>query len=203
MIDIHIAVAKSAEEIIKELDGAWYKKDTILKDASNAAGKYAMKKLKTGIEKRYDYDKEKIKPEEQLTRKSATYANPRTIINVSGYRNEMVRFTVTPDTLAYGKNRPDAYAARVLAKSSLMEVLENRERGYSKAFMVRFKSGHKSLVQRKLDEDKSRKVKTVNALSVTHMAKGAFRVEESDITEKLQFYVQKNIDKYMKKRGAV
>ncbi len=200
MIDIHIAVAKSANEIIKELDGAWYKKDTILKNAANAAGKYAMKKLKTGIEKRYDYDKEKINPEKHLTRKSATYANPRTIIDVSDYRNELVYFSVTPDTLAHGKNRPSAYAARVLAKNNMKKILEDREQGYSKAFMIRFQNGHKSLVRRKLDEPKSRKVKTTNALSVTHMTRQVFRMEETDITEKLQFYVQKNIDKYMKKR---
>lgn len=202
-MDIHIEVAKSTEEIVKAIDGVWYKKDTILKDAANATGKYAMKKLKPGIEERYDYDERKIKLEERLTRKSANYANPKTIINADGPRREVVDFFATPDTLAYGKNRPGAYAARVLRKNQPKKILEDEEKGYSKAFMVQFENGHRSLVRRKVENGKSRKIERVNAISLPHMTHHVFRMIEADITEKLQFYTQKYVDKFMKKREAV
>lgn len=136
------------ERITNELGGFAYKAPTILKDAANAAGKYAVKEALEAADRRYDYNHARINLANEVKRKSATYANPRTIISVSSqHMNKMIHFNVTPGRVANVSGRPKVYRGRVL-KNSSMKPLYEHDRGNVKMFMVRFREGGIQVVSR-------------------------------------------------------
>lgn len=210
---IHIDVQDDLKKLTKQLDGVAYKAPTVLKDAANATGKYAMRQMKKTSEKRYDYQKEEARLSLHLKRKSATYANPFSVITAEGAMNPIVSFHVTPMRLAHGSARPGAYAAHVLNGKSDEAIQEGK--GKSKAFLVKFRSGHVALMRRvygktyenpaerkkkKLDTTKIEEVKTV---SPVHMGSKVYDLEEEAIGDKLVHYTKMYIDKFMKARASV
>lgn len=74
----------------------------------------------------------------------ASGSNYTAKLQSKNYRLGTAKFKVSPGRLAKGKRRPKQYEAKVLQSSS-MEVMKY---GNLKAFLVRFSSGHKALVQR-------------------------------------------------------
>lgn len=210
---IHIDVSQDLKKITEQLDGVWYKAPSILKDAANATGKYAMKQMKKASEKRYDYRDEDTRLAAHLKRKSASYANPYSMISITGKMNAITKFHVNPMTLAHGRSRPGVYASHVLNGKSNRAIKEGN--GKSKGFVVKFSSGHLALVRRvygetytdqakrksaKLDLTKIEEVKTI---SPVHMASKVYNLEQNAIGEKLQYYTQLYIDKFMKARASL
>lgn len=134
----------SLENIINAIDGISYKAPTLLKNALNATGKESMKQLLEGIAKRYAITSPDIDLQKSLTRVSATYANPRTIMQSSGPRNTLADFDVNPRRLAHGASRPKSYSGRTLVSRALEELEVNKQ----KPFLTKFDSGHGDIVVR-------------------------------------------------------
>lgn len=195
---IHVDVENDLQKITKQLDGVWYKAPSVLKDAANATGKYAMRRMTRASEKRYDYREDETRLSEHLKRKSASYANPYSIITVNGKMNALTKFHVSPMTLAHGRSRPGIYAAHVLGGKS-NKALEG-DNNFSKAFVVKFSSGHIAAVQRQTGSGKIVEKKTVSPM---HMASKVYDLEQDAIGAKLQQYTQKYIDKFMKERELI
>lgn len=127
----------SLENIINAIDGISYKAPTLLKNALNATGKESMKQLREGIAKRYAITSPGIDLQKSLRRISATYANPRTIMQSSGLRNTLADFVVSPRRLAHGASRPKSYSGKVLISRALKELEVNKQ----KPFITRFNNG--------------------------------------------------------------
>lgn len=205
------------DRITKEIGGLAYKAPTILKEAANDTGKYALKLTLMEAEKRYDYNHAKINLASEVRRKSATYANPRTVISVKSHMNKMIHFNVTPGRVANVSGRPDSYKGRVL-RSSSMKTLYDHERGGVKMFMVRFKKGGIQVVSRvpgkkyssesggKLKERMEKKLDTtkidvVHAPSETHMFSKTWSGVDAKVAEKLQQNTKRYINKFLKGAG--
>lgn len=211
---IRVEVDEALEKITKQLDGVWYKAPTVLKDAANATGRYAMKQMVKSSEKRYDYKDDATRLATHLRRKSASYANPFSVMTVKGSMSALTKFHVSPMTLAHGRSRPGSYAAHVM-KGQADKALGGNDK-MSKAFVVRFKkSGHVALVQREYgetyknpEERKSKhldptKIVEKSTSSPVHMASKIYDLEQDAIGAKLQHYTQMYIDKFMKARAAL
>lgn len=205
---------EALHRITKAIGGFAYKAPAIMKDAANATGRYAMKLALKEAEKRYDYNHAKINLAGEVRRKSATYANPRTVISVKSHMNKMIHFNVTPGRVANVSGRPAAYKGRVL-KNSSMKDLYDRERGGVKMFMVRFKEGGIQMVSRvpgktyssghggKLKERLAKKLDTTKieveyAPSETHMFSKAYDGIDEKVAAKLQQNTKKYINKFLK-----
>lgn len=201
MVDIQFEPEKEAlERITKALGGLSYKAPTILKDASNATGRYAMRRIFREIEERYDYDHNAIKIKEVVKRKYATYSNPRTIIHANSIMNKLMNFHVSPRTISITGARPDVYKSHVLKGNGDKETYR---KGY-KAFIMRITNEngttHDELVAR---NSKARyKVKTMYAPSETQMAQNGFEKSEEKIDKKLKANLQKFTQKYLNKLGG-
>lgn len=216
MGELRVEADREALERITEIIGGFaYKAPSILKDAANATGRYAMKLSLKEAEKRYDYNHAKINLASKVRRKSATYANPRTIITAeTDHMNKMIHFNVTPGRVANVSGRPASYKGRVL-KSSSMKTLYDHDRGGVKMFMVRFKeggiqvvsrvpgksysSGHggklKERLAKKLD---STKIEVEHAPSETHMFSKAWDGVDEKVAAKLQQNTKRYINKFLK-----
>lgn len=211
MIDVDVSM--DLQKITDQIDGVWFKAPTILKNAANATGRYAMKQMIETSEHRYDYRVDGARLSEHLHRKSATYANPYSLIKVAGKMNPLTKFHVNPMKLSHGNTRPRIYAAHVLKGHS--DVALEGSKNKSKAFAVKFKSGHIAIVQRlygetyKNPEERVRKhldpTKIVENKTVSpmHMASKVYDLEEDAIGKKLQHYTQMYIDKFMKARASI
>lgn len=201
MLNIEFEPEKDAlERITKAIGGVAYKAPTILKDASNATGKYAMNQIFREVEKRYDYDDQAIKIKEAIKRKPATYANPRTIIHAKTYMNRLMNFHVTPRTIAISGARPDVYKGHVLKGTCDEPVIKNGFKGFIMRIQNK-KSGtsHDELVAR---ASKNRyPVKTLFAPSETHMATYGFENSEEKIEKKLKENLKKFTRKFIESRG--
>ena len=196
MLNIEFEPEKAAlERITKAIGGVAYKAPTILKDASNATGKYAMNRIFREIEKRYDYDDQAIRIKKAIKRKSATYANPRTIIQASSTMNKLLNFHVSPRMVAITGTRPDVYKAHVLKGNGDKLVIKDGFKG----FIVRFQNGHEELVARSSKERYP--VKKLFAPSETHMARHGFENSEEKIEKKLEENLQKFTRKFIESRG--
>ncbi len=200
MLNIEFEPEKDAlERITKAIGGVAYKAPTILKDASNATGKYAMNQIFREVEKRYDYDDQAIKIKEAIKRKPATYANPRTIIHAKTYMNRLMNFHVTPRTIAISGARPDVYKGHFLKGPGDEPVIKNGFKGFIMRIQNKNGTVHDELVAR---ASKNRyPVKTLFAPSETHMATYGFENSEEKIEKKLKENLQKFTRKFIESRG--
>lgn len=195
MVNVQFEPEKEAlERISRAIGGVSYKAPTILKDASNATGRYAMNRIFREIEKRYDYDDNAIHLKEAIKRKSATYANPRTIIHARSTMNKLMNFHVSPRTVSVTGARPEVYKGHVLRGHGDKSVIKDGFKG----FIVRFKNGHEEMVAR--DSSSRYPVNTLFAPSETHMAKRGFEESEEKIHQKLEQNLQKFTQKFLNSR---
>lgn len=178
------------DEITKSLNGLNYKSPTVLKNAANATGKRALKTLYEYINREYAYNgKESI--QSHVTRKSATYANPRMIINVRSRMNELIDFDVSHDYPLVWTDPSSWVQGRVRTSSGRKPV---KNSAGNKAFVAQFKSGHSSVVAR---VGKGRKIRTISSPSFSHMAARAWEENEDMVNSLLRSSVERQIEKVM------
>lgn len=207
MMDINTTTEEaSLKNITDALDGISYKAPTILKNAANATGKVTMKRLQEKMDKKYDITSDKINLKNSMRRVSATYANPRTIIEAKSPMYSLGYFQVTPRRLAYGKNRPKIYRGAVL-KSEQKDLEWNEiklsggkklklENG--KGFYVRFENGHEDIALR---FPGTRKIFTVPSPSIPGMSGVTYREEvEEDAVKLMREKLQYEIERFLKAR---
>lgn len=200
MIEVKVDDA-ALQKISKEIGDLPHRAPTILKNAVNETGKKAMKRIRKEIDRRYDYDDSKIQLMGRLKRKSASYANPQTVITGKSPMNPIGDFNVKPFQVLYGKSRPNIIRGHVLQSSAMKELRD----GNRKAFVVRFRSGHEGVVERNpnkhmLDNPKKEGLRALLSPSVAHMLGKGYEAEEDDIALDLQKNIRKYIDRFMKGR---
>lgn len=183
----------SLKNISDALGGISYKAPTILKNVANATGKATIKRMQEKMDKKYGITSDKINIKKSMRRVSATFANPRTIIETKSPIYSLGYFQVTPRKLAYGKNKPETYKGAVLRDALKKLVWEG-----NKGFYIRFKNGHEDIAIRLPN---SRKIQTINAPSIPGMAGATYRegVEEETM-ELMEKNLQKEIDLFFKRR---
>lgn len=211
MIEVKINPDKAAlDRITTALDGISYKAPTILKDASNETGKYAVKKIVNTATRRYVFDNT-IHLKNAIKRKRATYANPRTVISIKSRMNKMIHFMVTPGRPANMSGRPSMYKGKVLRSSAAKPLIENGV----KAFIIRFPNGGAQVVKRipgktysgkNIEKRREKKLDTTKidvmySPSETHMMSKGFDLSEEDINIQLQKNIKKHINKFMERLG--
>lgn len=201
------------QRITEEIGNIAYKAPTILKNASNATGKFAMKRIKEGIDKRYDItSSEEIDLENTIRRKSANYAHPETVINSQSPMTNMTAFYVSPRIAALKGKRPRVYMGHAVRITGNKKLIHKG----SKAFIVRFGNRHHdNLVYRvpgevytnkqKLAERRKKKlditkIMTFKTAAVPFMVSKMFRDNEKDIAKNLDENVRKEIDRFLKRR---
>lgn len=198
MVDVDVSLDQEAlDRITRAIGNVAYKSPTILKDASNATGRYAMKQIFRNINKRYDYDDSGNRLKKTIKRKSATYANPSTIITATSHAGRAINFHVTPRVVSIPGRRPEAYKGHIL-KNSGDKVYEKNG---IKAFIMRIQNRragntHEELVVRK-DKSGRSKVQTMFAPSETQIAQKGFELSEEKIQKKLQENLRKYIQKFL------
>lgn len=179
------------EGITKRLDGIAYKSPTVLKNAANTTGKKALAELKEYISTKYAYQG-KDSFTSHIKRKSATYANPRMIIDVKSNMNELIDFDVS-HRYALAWTDPSSWVSgRVRNDSALTPITK----GGFKAFIAEFASGHASVVTR---VGQGRKIRTVSSPSFTHMATRGWEENESEINNLLHKSIDIEIEKIMER----
>lgn len=132
--------------------------------------------------------------------KRASSSNLAAYILVSGHANELKDFRVSPATYANGAARPAVYRAKVLQASGMKALTGDAT--HSKAFLVRFKSGHVTLVER---TGKSRlPVKTLYSLSVPAMmgAKRVYGILRPEIGAVLEKQVERSLNFELSRGGG-
>lgn len=188
----------SLKNISDALGGISYKAPTILKNVANATGKATIKRMQEKMDKKYGITSDKINIKKSMRRVSATFANPRTIIETKSPIYSLGYFQVTPRKLAYGKNKPETYKGAVL-RDALKKLVWKDDKGKdNKGFYIRFKNGHEDIAIRLPN---SREVQTINAPSIPGMAGETYRegVEEETM-ELMKKNLQKEIDLFFKRR---
>jgi hypothetical protein len=214
MIEVK-ADEEALKKITEEIGNLPYKAPNILRDASNETGKYAMKRLQEGIRERYVYKDSAINLKEHLRRKSASYQNPRTIINAVGSMTDITDFEVSPRRLSRGANRVGPYTAHVVRSHSPV-TMSNR------TFMVQFENGHIALVKRVPGKQYSKehihkrryserlkrytldttKIEAEKSPSVSHMSNVVYGENEDEIGARLQRNLKKHTDKFIKRSNG-
>lgn len=191
---------KALDRIAKALGGVTYQAPTVLKNAANATGRYAMKEIKKTAKESYDFNDNMARFNKALKRKSASYANPRTIISAVSKMGRLSNFVVEPRTVSITGNRPDVYRGHVLKGSSNARLIGPSG---NKAFIAQMKNAtagnnHEELVYRS-DSDTLR---TMYAPSEVKIAQKSWEMAEERIATKLQEYTKQYIQDLLDRRTA-
>lgn len=163
----------------------------VLKNAVNATAKQAKSQLAEKAKETYVVKKSKFT--KAMATKNATAAKPTATIEITGEQMELKDFKVSPATYK-PQNRPSVTKAKVLLSSSLKGLTSN-----TKAFLVKFSTGHVSVAQRK---GKARyPIKKLLSNSIPKMVgnqEKVFGVVEPDIYDNLMNNIMVQIGKVLK-----
>lgn len=163
----------------------------VLKNAVNATARKAKKQLADKAKETYAVQQSRFT--KAMKQRNATAANPTATIEVTGEQMELKDFKVSPTSYSPA-NPPNILKAKVLLSSGLKGLQSN-----TKAFLVKFKSDHVSVAQRRT---KSRyPIKKLLSNSVPKMVGSQERVYgiiEPQIYDTLIENIQKEIQKAVK-----
>lgn len=134
------------EELLKVIEDALgsMKSESrkVLKNAVNQTAKQAKKDLAKKAQETYVVKQGRFT--KAMKTKNASESNPTATIKVTGAQLELKDFKASPAGVRTGKNRPSAVKAKVLLSSGMKPLVAS-----TKAFIVKFKSGHVSIAQRR------------------------------------------------------
>lgn len=167
----------------------------VLKRALNNTAKRARKMLAEEARKKYAVKQANFNKGMKI--KNATNRKPDAIINVTGRPNELKGFKVSPSTYRTGNDRPDVVKAKVIKANPQKELI--RPRDHVKAFIVKFKSGHVTLAQRR--GKKSLPIDTKFSVSNPQMvgSKRVYQLLRPDIAAMLEAEIERQIDRQLRK----
>lgn len=188
MIDVDQAML---DTITKALDGLWFKTPTVMKDASNKAGKLIQKMIDESADDMYT-NKGKTSSADQRA-KSGTYANPSKILMWSQEgENSLYEFDAEPKGPTPWTDAASWVSAQVRKDSSGGHV---KKYGNHKAFVARMSNGHVAVFVRKPGDNK--KIEQVQSLSFPAMAGQAFEKNEDQYRKIYWDEIDKQIKKVM------
>ena len=165
----------------------------MLKDAANKTGKKALQMLYEGVENRYVYNADGGSIKKYVRRKSATYANPRMVIDVKSNMFELINFDTTPLSPIVWTDPASWVQARILKDSPKSHV---KKYGH-KAFVARLKAGEKGHHTAVVARVNGRKINKLMSPSAAHMASMAWQEIEEKVTTMLNTEVDTQIGKVL------
>ena len=161
------------EELERKLDGI-KKPENVMKQAINTTSRKLLKEIARTVPKAYRYKGGAAAVTKASSRTTATVANPAVDLVFRGKTTEIQAFYLSPGLvkgqLLYG-------AVEKKRKPVLLE------KGASKAFVVRFKNGHVSVVYR-AEESKADPTRAQNARYKGTNQKGGYRYNKHTATLK-------------------
>lgn len=179
------------DTITKALDGLWFKAPTVMKDASNKAGKLIQKMIDSEADEMYT-NKGNTSSADQRA-KSGTYANPSKILMWSQEgENSLYEFDVSPKSPTPWTDAASWVNAQVKAGGSGGFV---KKYGNHKAFVARMSNGHVAVFVRKPGDNK--KIEQVQSLSFPAMAGQAYEKNQEEYRQIYWDEVDKQIKKVM------
>ena len=187
---------KGFEAALRSLDKPTARR--VMKRALNDTANKARTMLADKARETYAVKKSGFKRNARLKRASG--GNLAAYILVSGKANELIDFRVNPASYATGAARPAVYRAKVLQASGMKALTGDAI--HSKAFLVRFKSGHVTLVER---TGKARlPVKNLYSLSVPAMmgAKRVYGILRPEIGAVLEKQVERSLNFELSRGGG-
>lgn len=184
------------------------KSKIVLVNAINTTAKQSMKLLVDEANKEYQI-RQPAQVRKTMELRKATARKPSATIISSGRVNELYNFMVNPRTYIRGGGVPGGYKAHTKRGEAYREIFLKQNAGAGdkyRAFIVRYKSGHTTLAQRRPDRKmksnpKKEFVKTLLAPSIPNMLgyeQGVYGTVEPQIQELLQENIQKQILRYLK-----
>lgn len=182
-------------EIEKRLGSMSGQARPVLKRALNLTAKRARKMLAQEAQKKYAVKQGAVNKGMKI--KNATNRKLDAVINVTGRPNELKGFKVSPSKYRTGNDRPDVVKAKVIKATPLKELI--RPRDHVKAFIVKFKSGHVTLAQRR--GEARLPIDTKYSVSNPQMvgAKRVYGLLRPDIAEMLEAEIERQIDRQLRK----
>lgn len=150
-----MVITVDSDEVRRALGDLQAKTPAVMKVAVNATAREARRMMVKSAKKRYDLSRKGIEKIEMLhQRGKATNQNPTAELYIGGPRNRMrndLAYFHTNPSVPYMGTRvfqaPKHFRGRVL-KASPMQDLGGSGTGKSKAFLVKFTSGHVGMVER-------------------------------------------------------
>lgn len=198
MITIRIQ-QEAISDIEKKLDKMSKRTPAVLKKAINETAKQAKKDMLTETLKKYMI---KIGSFEKSTQiKNATVNNLEAVISVKGTVQELIDFKVSATK--------KTTMAQVMTEGSMKEIKSKRHG--TVAFVTRFESGHRAVVQRVLDKKYSSKgaekrlkkygphadltkIKKLFSISLPKMEEKVYGVLRPEIKANLKKNIEKHIN---------
>lgn len=209
MIGIYLTTANEAE-VRRALGDLESKTPQVLKNAANSTARKARKLLAAEAQKTYAVKNPGFNEAMKIA-KQASVSDPTAIIRTKGRPLALAGFKTSPATPRNGANRPDTYKAKVMTQHSLKPL----QKGKTKAFIVKFASGHRAVVERtnkmmayRNKRGKNRGKQTRQALvekfspSIPKMIgneKQVYGAKKDEIYNILQSEIQKQIQKTIAK----
>lgn len=163
-----------------------------LKNAINATAKQARKELAQEAQKTYVVKSGGFN--KAMTIKNATAGSLEAVIKAKGAPMPLKDFKVSPATPRTGAARPSVVKAKVLRASGMKGL----QKGDIKAFVVKFKSSHVDVAQRK--GPPRLPIKTLYSNSIPKMLgneKRVFKVVKPNIDKNLQANIDKQVSKIL------
>lgn len=163
-----------------------------LKNAINATAKQARKELAQEAQKTYVVKTGRFN--KAMTIKNATQSRLEAVIKAKGAPMELKDFKVSPASVRTGASRPNMVKAKVVAANSLKGL----QKGNIKAFIVKFKSGHASVAQRK--SSTRLPIKTLYSNSIPTMIgneRRVYGIVRPHINKNLQDNINKQVEKIL------
>lgn len=163
-----------------------------LKNAINATAKQARKELAQEAQKTYVVKVGRFN--KAMTIKNATQSRLEAVIKAKGAPMELKDFKVSPASVRTGASRPNMVKAKVVAANSLKGL----QKGNIKAFIVKFRSGHASVAQRK--GSTRLPIKTLYSNSIPTMIgneRRVYGIVRPHINKNLQDNIDKQVNKIL------
>lgn len=197
MIDYNIDVSGELKKIREELgmlggkDAAFF--DAAVASATNAAAKHARKMMAEQAQKTYALTNANFNKEMSI--KKATKKNFTAVISSYGNAIELIRFKTNPAKIQ--QEPPEVVKAKVLKTSTLKPL----EKNGIKAFMVKFKSGHVTIAERKRKNDRLPiKVLYSHGMpSILGKYGNVWQTVDEEVLQEFSVLVYKEIDKLLDK----
>ena len=159
------------EDVEEKLGTLKNKSRAAVKVALNATAREARKRMIAGVKQRYAINSKGIKYVKVLRQnRKATNANLNASLYIKTPRNDLGYFRTNPKEAIMGRaalSGPEFFKAKVLKSSSMKRLTGTMSRfpdamqamsggrGFSKGFLVKFKSTHTGMVQRVIGSDVS------------------------------------------------
>ncbi len=182
--------------IERQMESRMKKAPIVLKRAVNQTAKEAVKKLSKKARDVYVLRGGGASFRKEMTVSGALAGSPEAVIRSKGEMKEMLDFKVSPTRVSITGTRPEEYEGKIYRDKGMAAL-----NGETKAFIAKFKSGHKAVVERvpgrMMDSNPKKEfLRKLLSPSVPQMIGNEEKVY-GPLEEEIHMDLKKNIRKHM------